>query len=1457
MRLERQRTPRAIGRELAKALSKVCPVKAWVSITPDTSAKAYMLDRSFARGKAAFQPIELSNFPALTKAISGSRLKLINSAGRSKLGDEINEILDIKRAAYLALLPIGSDKSFPAAVLLIFGKSSKAITKAQKEKMSLAGVAAKTALRALILKQEGHQKPSEVHALFFDHATDGLIIIDSKARVGDVNHAFIKLMGYSRRELVGRRYQSFLTPETRARGRDYFRKFRRGELVDKVELGLTTKTGSVKDVLVGVARVPALDDRAMLTVHDISESRKLERELLRSKEFFENLIQSSVDAIIACDMKGRILTFNEAAEKISGYRAEDVIGGLNVTEFYAPGAAKDVMRKLRSKEYGGVGKLETCHYNIVSKDGEEIPINVSSALIYEDGKEVASVGIFQDLRERIAVEKQLREAQDKLIDAEKQRAVTELSGATAHELNQPLTSILGYVELLQRRMKTSEIPNKILNSLTREAERMAEMVRKVGSITTYKTKDYVGRGKIIDLEMSSTGEPLSSPRYEELFRYMRDVVLETDASGKIVYVNPEAVNVLEYESPEDLTGRPLEDIFGDKVELDSLLEQVKEHGHVTKKLIKAKSRSEKIIYMEVSGGKVIDRDGKSHGTELFCRDVTDRLNTEKALQEAKAFSENIVDNAPIGIVTLDKDGTILSANRASAEIMGVEDNSFILGQNIFKMGNVREAGLTDLIKRGLMGERISAPSIKVTTLLGKEVTIKVEGVPLRDDAGRVTGGIALIEDLTERAETEALAKTQRQRLETLGRIIRHSSAAESPDQFLLNVIEDLKIVISHDAIVVSFLDEEAKNLLIKAYYLRGKDVSAVEPRLFDLEKTVLKEIIESKKAFKADDVEKAPPGLDTDYAIELGIKSGIITPIIASGKVIGTLNIGSYSKVAYTDADAELLEQVAHELGHALQNANLLEDLRTQNALLARRTEQLKIIHDLATQLEVTLPEKDLVQRYTYKIRELFPYRHVMIRLINLENGGTKMSVAYAGDFPEEAGSAADEKLGMEAEKILKEIVSKGDDLKYIEDITEEAGYAAELPGAKSAAIIPFVFRNELIGVLKVESHVKAAFKKEDLDILVILSREMATSIGNVRLFDESAYLRNYQEELIDNANVLIMAFDTNGRITTFNKAMERLLGLNKEEALGRDILELLKGLDVDHETLKKIGSLKHGRVIEEAEVEMTSACGDRVKIIVNSSAISNLKGEFKEIVLVGQDMTRMEALELNLVQADKMASIGQMAAGFVHELSNPLTTISSYSDLLKRSLPKTAEKEHHKLDRITEAVSRIERLINSLMSYTRVSDGQKSSLNLNELAERSLSFTKFDISKADAEIVMEFEEELPHIQGIDTQLQQVLINLITNACHAIKEKGGGTLTVKTSSNENEVLMEIRDTGAGIDEKYLAKIFEPFFTTKSDGDGTGLGLSIVNEIVRRHHGEINISSAPGKGTSVFLKFPFI
>ena len=361
----------------------------------------------------------------------------------------------------------------------------------------------------------------ERYRAFIDSASDGILVLDAGGRVLYLNRAAEEVTGYARDGLSGRPLASDRPARLpRAAGRRRSATRSRAEPIDNFDLELITTSGDCITVSVASIGILSEQEAAIFAFRDVTIARELEHELRRTTEFLERILNSAVDGIIAADLRGNILLFNQGAERICGYRAAEVIGKMSVRELYAA-------RRRRRTSCGSSARPSTAAAGAWSRCGATWSPRPASWCRCRSrrrwcsttpGREIATVGIFSDLRERLRMEERLATAQEKLAVSEKQAVAIELAGAAAHELNQPLTSVMGYAQMLLRKLGAKDPHLRIVETILHEAERMAGIVRQLGSLTRYETKSYVGGAQIIDLNRSAPGARDRRPRATPLTR---------------------------------------------------------------------------------------------------------------------------------------------------------------------------------------------------------------------------------------------------------------------------------------------------------------------------------------------------------------------------------------------------------------------------------------------------------------------------------------------------------------------------------------------------------------------------------------------------------------------------------------------------------------------------------------------------------------------------------------------------------------------------------------------------------------------------------------------------------------------------------------------------------------------------------------------------------------------------
>jgi PAS domain S-box-containing protein len=337
---------------------------------------------------------------------------------------------------------------------------------------------------------------------YFEASSEAIFVIDQRGKVIHVNRAAAALTGFAQDALLGSEMTRFFPATQHDSIAEVIDSVFDGDNVERMDMDLENTGGSYTTVSLSTSTVLTKHGAVILSFRDVTQQRSLEAQLQHSNQFLKNLVDSAVDAIIAVDMRGIVIVFNKGAETLFGYDASEVVGKVSVATLYPEGVPSQVMRMLRSNSYGGAGRLEQIRREVVVRGGEGVPVNMTAAMIYEGGQEVASVGIFSDLRDRIRIEQRLLQAQEQLQVQEQRSMLAELAGAAAHELNQPLTSIIGYAQLIQRTSELGANHLRYTDTIVEEADRMADIVKKIGRITHYETVPYVGSTNIVDLDRS-------------------------------------------------------------------------------------------------------------------------------------------------------------------------------------------------------------------------------------------------------------------------------------------------------------------------------------------------------------------------------------------------------------------------------------------------------------------------------------------------------------------------------------------------------------------------------------------------------------------------------------------------------------------------------------------------------------------------------------------------------------------------------------------------------------------------------------------------------------------------------------------------------------------------------------------------------------------------------------------
>ncbi|MGH9908810.1 MAG: two-component system sensor histidine kinase NtrB, partial [Pyrinomonadaceae bacterium] len=364
----------------------------------------------------------------------------------------------------------------------------------------------------------------------------------------------------------------------------------------------------------------------------------------------------------------------------------------------------------------------------------------------------------------------------------------------------------------------------------------------------------------------------------------------------------------------------------------------------------------------------------------------------------------------------------------------------------------------------------------------------------------------------------------------------------------------------------------------------------------------------------------------------------------------------------------------------------------------------------------------------------------------------------------------------------------------------------------------------------------------------------------------EAEAQRRFIESIIDSLPLSLYAVDSNYRIVAWNRNRELgELGIPRGSVLGKNIFNVLTLQDRDVLEQEFSRVFESGQ-IERIEQETTKPNGEVSHWLISKIPMwSDDSGHVSHVITVGEDITSRVEASRAVARAEKLAAIGRLAAGVVHEINNPLATISACAEALESRLQEGAfseEDSSRALDDLREYLGlirseafRCKSITNGLLDFSRARTSEHALLDIAGIINSAARLLAHQQRDHRIEFRIQTPDDLPPLNGDAGQLQQAIIALATNAVDAMPE--GGILTISARQQGSDVLVEVSDTGVGITPENLTKIFEPFFTTKEVGQGTGLGLAVCYGILTEHGGTLDVQSTPGVGTTFTITLPAV
>ena len=398
--------------------------------------------------------------------------------------------------------------------------------------------------------------------------------------------------------------------------------------------------------------------------------------------------------------------------------------------------------------------------------------------------------------------------------------------------------------------------------------------------------------------------------------------------------------------------------------------------------------------------------------------------------------------------------------------------------------------------------------------------------------------------------------------------------------------------------------------------------------------------------------------------------------------------------------------------------------------------------------------------------------------------------------------------------------------------------------GTEAYAVVPLISRDTVKGILWVDNYFnKKPINEEDMKFLSAFANQVATAIESARLYEQIALAEEELANIFESIPDMVFFIGSDYRIRKINKAVCKRLGKQPEEIIGEKCYKVLHGMSGPWE------ECPHHTTIESSEESVREVEDPHLggTFISSSSPIFNIKGNLIGTVHVLRDISELKRLQERLVITERMAALGEVAAKVAHEIRNPLISVGGFARRLEKKLSGNL-KEY--ADIITKEVGRLEGILNEILGFVKDIRLVKELVTSESIINDVIVLVQSDIEERGIVIVRESDGPI-ELYVDPGRIKEALLNILTNAIYAVESNG--TISIKTYREDAEAVIEIMDTGNGIDDETMPFIFDPFFTTKKIG--TGLGLSITHRIIEEHEGRIEVKSAPGTGTTFKLFIP--
>jgi PAS domain S-box-containing protein len=709
----------------------------------------------------------------------------------------------------------------------------------------------------------------------------------------------------------------------------------------------------------------------------------------------------------------------------------------------------------------------------------------------------------------------------------------------------------------------------------------------------------------------------------------------------------------------------------------------------------------------------------------------------------------------------------------------------------------------------------------------------------------------------------AVQAKEGQTIAEIGRVI---SSSDDIGEVYPRFAELAKTLVDFDRLNVSVVDETG-DLLVNAYVygeeLPGYGIGRTSP----IGKTFYAGMAGSFKSILINDEQLLSQNNEVNPSFADAVKSGFLStiavPLVVQKRLFGILGFRSKTGNAYTNADLQLAERVSAQVAGAIAMSEL-------NRTLGREAKERELLAEIGRTITGSIDINEVYDRFASQVSAVVPFDNITIT--RLKPGDESIEVAYTfGEVSDEWKSGQENPLeGSSEGEVFRAGTSVIVDLQSAENVAQQ--FPLEVSsfefGQRSLLAAPLRFHDQVIGFLTLGSKEPDVYSDRDMVFVERTAAQIAGAMVNSHMFSQLRDAELEQRELFENAPIGYHELDSDGRIVRANQTILNMLGYAHEDYVGHKVFEFVAQSDLAHvrSLLGSAVAMQGEDRLHTEDRSMVKADGSVITVDVESRRTIDDQGRIKFRIAM-RDVTDRNRLQLQLMQAQKMEAVGQLAGGVAHDFNNALTAVMGFTELARVQLEGEGHEAAANLEKVQDAAERAASLTRQLLTFSRQSVVKPEPVVIDTILTKLKSFLGRVISE-EIEMSYDLRGGGAYVTIDPVHAEQVITNMVINGSDAMPSSGKLTITTALmeiepgASSQYEglqpgphLVISFADTGQGIAPESLPHIFDPFYTTKRPGEGTGLGLATSYGIVTEVGGKILVDSAVGEGTRFDILLP--